>query len=170
MGVQKLFFTLLFIFISLTSYCEKIINGHDYSVTATELRIRSKPDGRSDVVGSLQQGDVVRVLNTEKEWAEISQNGSTGYVKSEYLGNAQPTIKRATTFKARFLLGFRFFMIALIGMGSIRSIQTRNKDARFKGGFRLKKPDFGDMVFIVFTSIVICSIIGLFIGVAGFFN
>lgn len=144
-------------------------SNHDYSVTATQLRIRSKPDGKADVVGSLHKGDIVRVLDTDAEWAEIRVAGSAGYVKSEFLGEVQPLLKRAATFKARFLLGFRFFMVVLIGMGGIRSIQTRNRDGRFKGGFRLKKPDIGDMAFIVFASLVICSIIGLIIGVAGFF-
>lgn len=169
MSIKRTLFALALTLSSLTSYCKSIVTNHDYSVTASELRIRSKPDGKSDVLGSLRKGDIVRVVDTDEEWAKIRVAGSVGYVKSEFLGEAQPLIKQATTFKARFLLGFRFFMVVLIGMGSIRSIQTRNKDGRFKGGFRLKKPDFGDMVFIVFASLVICSIIGLVIGVAGFF-
>ena len=169
MSIKRTLFALVLTLSSFTSFCKSILSNHNYCVTATELRVRSKPDGKSNVLGSLRKGDIVRVLDTEVEWTEIRVDGSVGYVKSEFLGEAQPLIKRATTFKARFLLGFRFFMVVLIGMGSIRSIQTRNKDARFKGGFRLKKPDFGDMVFIVFASLVICSIIGLFIGVTGFF-
>jgi len=55
------------------------------TVTASALNFRSGPGTNYGVIGSLSYGTTVSVLGGSGQWWQISAQGKTGYVSSEYL-------------------------------------------------------------------------------------
>ena len=53
--------------------------------TGISLNLRSAPDIGADVLGVLPYGTQVEVLRRGDEWSEVTIQGVTGYLKSEYL-------------------------------------------------------------------------------------
>lgn len=56
-----------------------------YSNTARVLNVRKAPSTGSEVIGTLQRGESVKVRSISGGFAEIEWNGSVAYVSSEYL-------------------------------------------------------------------------------------
>lgn len=55
-------------------------------VTATpSLTVRSNPGTNYPPVGSLDYGDIVRVLSVSDGWAKIANGSTNGYVSTTYL-------------------------------------------------------------------------------------
>ena len=56
-------------------------------MTVTEgCNVRSEADGYDDnIIGGLDEGDVVQVLGKEGDWIQIEYDGQTGYVYSGLL-------------------------------------------------------------------------------------
>lgn len=60
--------------------------GHHTVTVDTNLNVREKPSSKAKVVGSLKNGTVVYVYNTEPGgWSKIKYNNKAGYVASIYL-------------------------------------------------------------------------------------
>ncbi|RJS61558.1 SH3 domain-containing protein [Bacillus sp. PK3_68] len=58
------------------------VNKH-YTVGVAKLDVREKPSPKAKVIGSLKNGTVVFVYNTESGgWSKIKYNGKAGYVAS----------------------------------------------------------------------------------------
>ncbi|MDM5186919.1 SH3 domain-containing protein [Bacillus sp. DX4.1] len=55
------------------------------TVNTTNLNIRQQPTTQSPIVGHLKQGETVKVLEKEKDWAKISHDGKEGYVSLQFL-------------------------------------------------------------------------------------
>ncbi|MGD6832102.1 SH3 domain-containing protein [Sutcliffiella halmapala] len=54
------------------------------TVTTDGLNIRSQPSTQSKVIGTLATGTVVNVLTQESDWLQISYDGETGWIHSDY--------------------------------------------------------------------------------------
>lgn len=54
-------------------------------VSTTRLNVRSKPDSKSSVIGSLYPNDEIDVLSITDLWARIEYKGRVAYVSSEYI-------------------------------------------------------------------------------------
>lgn len=54
-------------------------------VTATKLNVRQAASTNSDVIGSLKQGEKVKIVSKENSWAQIEYSGKRGYVLLTYL-------------------------------------------------------------------------------------
>lgn len=54
------------------------------TVTTDGLNIRSEPSTQSKVIGTLANGTVVKVLTQESDWLQISFEGETGWIHSDY--------------------------------------------------------------------------------------
>lgn len=55
------------------------------SVTSGNLNIRSEPNINSQIIGSLQNGDRVEIIERENNWFKIRNGNLTGYVNSRYI-------------------------------------------------------------------------------------
>ncbi|MCM3738106.1 SH3 domain-containing protein [Bacillus cytotoxicus] len=80
--------------ISLTkpSYSE-----NQYIVNADALNVRSEPNTQSEIINVLPNGKFVTVQEEQEGWYKVIHNGTSGYVKKEFLSNiAQPLVKGIT--------------------------------------------------------------------------
>ncbi len=59
--------------------------GFTGTVTASSLRVRTQPSLEAETVGSLGNNRQVKVLGAEGEWYQVSYNGSSAYVYSDYV-------------------------------------------------------------------------------------
>lgn len=50
----------------------------------SNLNIRQRPDINSQIIGSIPNGTMVRVYNTQGEWFLINYNGTYGYINANY--------------------------------------------------------------------------------------
>jgi len=55
------------------------------TISSGSLNIRSGPSVNTDIVGSLNNGDIVRILNIENDWYRIMYRDLSGYVNSRYI-------------------------------------------------------------------------------------
>lgn len=61
-------------------------SGQEYEVISTSrLNVRSKPDAKSSVIGSLCPKDVIDVRAIAGSWAKIEYKGRMAYVSSKYI-------------------------------------------------------------------------------------
>lgn len=60
-------------------------NQASYKVGASSLNVRIKPAIDAEVIGSLSNGTLVKVLDVEYDWAKIEYNGQTGWIASHFL-------------------------------------------------------------------------------------
>ena len=72
-------------------------------VTCTSLNVRAGSNSSAEVLGVLSAGSAVAVTGAVKEngaytgWYQISYQGKTGYVSSEYLSDTKPSGQGTTT-------------------------------------------------------------------------
>lgn len=59
--------------------------GFTGTITASSLRVRTQPSLEAETVGSLGNNRQVKVLGAEGEWYQVSYNGSSAYVYSDYV-------------------------------------------------------------------------------------
>ena len=57
----------------------------DGTVTGNLVNIRSGPSTSNSVIGSRNKGDTLSVTGVSDNWYKVSLNGSTGYIRSDYL-------------------------------------------------------------------------------------
>ncbi len=53
--------------------------------TTTGIRMRKEPNTDCDILTVIGEGTEVTILGEEGDWSQITFNGLTGYVKTEYL-------------------------------------------------------------------------------------
>ncbi|MEI4804391.1 SH3 domain-containing protein [Bacillus sp. NPDC077411] len=72
-------------------------SGNQYIVNADAVNVRSEPNTQSEIVTVLPNGKFVTVQEEQEGWYKVIQNGTSGYVKKEFLSNAdQPLVKGIT--------------------------------------------------------------------------
>lgn len=54
-------------------------------ISTTRLNVRSKPDAKSSVIGSLYPNDVIDILSITDSWAKIEYKGRMAYVSFKYI-------------------------------------------------------------------------------------
>ncbi|WP_417899465.1 SH3 domain-containing protein [Bacillus haimaensis] len=59
-------------------------NSQTATVTTDGLNIRSEASTQSKVIGTLANGTVVNVLSKKSDWLQISYDGETGWIHSDY--------------------------------------------------------------------------------------
>ncbi|WP_020062513.1 SH3 domain-containing protein [Bacillus sp. 123MFChir2] len=70
-------------------------NQHIVNVDA--LNVRSEPNTQSEIITVLPSGRFVTVQEEQEGWYKVIHNGTSGYVKKEFLSNAdQPLVKGIT--------------------------------------------------------------------------
>lgn len=57
-------------------------------VTTSDLKVRSEPDGDSQVLEVLDQGESLTPLDAQEEWYLVSYEGQEGYISSDYVAPA----------------------------------------------------------------------------------
>lgn len=70
---------------------------NQYIVNTDVLNVRSEPNTQSEIITVLPNGKFVTVQEEREGWYKIVHNGTIGYVKKEFLSNAdQPLVKGIT--------------------------------------------------------------------------
>ncbi|MDP7981071.1 SH3 domain-containing protein [Bacillus sp. WLY-B-L8] len=70
---------------------------NQYIVNADALNVRSEPNAQSDIITVLPNGKFVTVQEEQDGWYKVIHNGTSGYVKKEFLSNTdQPLVKGIT--------------------------------------------------------------------------
>jgi uncharacterized protein YgiM (DUF1202 family) len=167
--MKKLITIIAFIFITTLGF------GQDYKyIDAETLNIREQAGKEYNVIGKLKMGDKVLVVSENNAWTEIeTDKGIKGYVASNFLttdsanNSSINDIHEEMGFKYGFYKGFKnlFIIILLISTSIVAYKSKRIKDGRFKNGIRnIPFTTFEMIKFIVFSA-VICSIVGVFIGI-----
>lgn len=54
-------------------------------ISTTRLNVRSKPEAKSSVIGSLYPNEVIDILSITNSWAKIEYKGRMAYVSSKYI-------------------------------------------------------------------------------------
>lgn len=56
-------------------------------VKGDNVRVRSTPttSSKSNIVGSVNKGDVCTVISENGEWTEVSVNGLKGYIRNDFI-------------------------------------------------------------------------------------
>ncbi|MEI4831183.1 SH3 domain-containing protein [Bacillus sp. FJAT-53711] len=68
-----------------------------YIVNADALNVRSEPNTQSEIIDVLPNGKFVTIQEEQEGWYKVIHNGTSGYVKKEFLSNvAQPLVKGIT--------------------------------------------------------------------------
>ncbi|MGG2067120.1 MULTISPECIES: SH3 domain-containing protein [unclassified Bacillus (in: firmicutes)] len=72
-------------------------NTQQYIVNADALNVRSEPNTQSEIIDVLPNGKFVTIQEEQEGWYKVIHNGTSGYVKKEFLSNvAQPLVKGIT--------------------------------------------------------------------------
>ena len=58
--------------------------------TTDKVNVRSGADTSADKLGSVEKGTALTRTRTEGDWSIVDYNGTTGYIKSEFLSAAAP--------------------------------------------------------------------------------
>ncbi|MEH7461807.1 SH3 domain-containing protein [Bacillus thuringiensis] len=70
---------------------------NQYIVNADALNVRSEPNAQSEIITVLPNGKFVTVQEEQEGWYKVIHNGTSGYVKKEFLSNTdQPLVKGIT--------------------------------------------------------------------------
>ena len=85
---MKKTFKLIFLFIILFSIT-KGVYAATYYITGDGVRVRSTPKNADNIIGSLNYGDIIDVVDlVDKSWYKIKFKGGYGYVTYRYDGKA----------------------------------------------------------------------------------
>lgn len=93
-------FYLLLLFCSLSvSLC---FAAQEYQVKVkTTLNVRSQPDAKSPLLGTLSNGDHIEVYDIPNGWAKIKFQNKDSYISSDFISPAyQPTSFYSDTFRS----------------------------------------------------------------------
>lgn len=84
--MKKTFKLLLFIILfSITI----VVNAATYYVTGDGVRVRSTPENADNVIGKLNYGDVIDVIDIENSWYKIKFGDGYGYITSRYVSKVE---------------------------------------------------------------------------------
>ena len=87
--MKRLFYLTLAVFFSFLSSCNNLFADNVYgAVNKKYLRVRAKPNTRSEVKETLYKNDRVTVLERSGKWFKIKTSSNKGWVKSKYISNS----------------------------------------------------------------------------------
>ena len=79
--MKKFFAFLMLIMLGMAAYASEV-----YVVSANSVNMRAKPNGKAKKLGSLRQGQIVKVETIINGWATcLNEAGETFYVSSKHL-------------------------------------------------------------------------------------
>lgn len=55
------------------------------SLSSGSLNIRNRPDSRAEIIGSLNNGDIISIIEFENGWYRMQYGDITGYVNSRFI-------------------------------------------------------------------------------------
>jgi uncharacterized protein YgiM (DUF1202 family) len=61
------------------------------------VNVRAKASADSDIIGTVIAGNSITRTSDKDGWSKVDYNGTTGYIKSEYLTTTKPQVETATT-------------------------------------------------------------------------
>ena len=78
------------------SAAESVASDTDSNIlySTTTVNIRSEPNTESSVLGQLTSGSKVTKTGESDDWTQFDYNGTTAYVKTEFLTAEHPTLKK----------------------------------------------------------------------------
>lgn len=85
---------IIFSFILLLMSCMMSAQSKYEVVSSSNLNVRSAPDTRASVIGSLKPGEQVIVVSVEGRWAEVIFNGKKGFASASFLRMAEYSSER----------------------------------------------------------------------------
>lgn len=106
---MKKWLKVLFIFIVFFSF-SLIVNASTYYVTGDGVRVRSTPENKeNNIIGKLNYGDIIDIIELKNSWYKIKFNDSYGYVTNRYVSieennsktNTIATLKSKTSLKKK---------------------------------------------------------------------
>lgn len=179
--MNKIIITLLLLFFHLNGFSiEQVV------VTANKLNLRSTDSKNSESLALLEKGDTLTVLTTNDTWTRVKYKSTDGFVSSEYVQpitsadadqSSSPKKTWYEEFKSKkgFVAGFKFifsrvFLIVLIIFIGIYTYKMRQKDGRYKTGFRQGEVSTGSWIKSSIYAIVIALIVGFIGGLISIFH
>ena len=93
---------------------------------ADTVNVRAAADAGSEKIGSVERGTALTRTGTEGEWSIIDYNGTSGYVKSEYLSATMPENPTEGTAAANGLT--EGTVVRLLNTTNIRSSMSETAD------------------------------------------
>jgi N-acetylmuramoyl-L-alanine amidase len=54
-------------------------------ITVNSLNVRSEPSLNGNILGKLQKNDTVKIISESNDWIEITHNGQSGWISSQYI-------------------------------------------------------------------------------------
>lgn len=71
------------------SYLANVLTAENFNakgrVTGDDVRMRSKPDTSSSVLGTYSENTEMNVIGINNGWYKVQYNGNTGYLRSDYM-------------------------------------------------------------------------------------
>ena len=156
--MKKIFIILLSVFhFSFLFASEKLFSLGD------NVNIREFPDKNSNIVGKINKGQKIEVLEIGLDWTKIAFNGKEAYVASEFVGE-KPLAKGDIGFGEGFGQTYIYSAgIIAVLLTLPEMLKRRVSDRRYKQGFRQDKvPEL-----TMWKIILIASIVSLPIGLIG---
>lgn len=89
-------------------------------VNADNVNFRETASTEGNVLGTLNKGENVNLVENEGEWSKVEFNGKTGYVSSEFLGSKESSSK----------YGRGLLKVGSKG-ASVSAVQTRLKELKY---------------------------------------
>lgn len=171
--IRKYF--LIFVILTLAS---SLYAKNNYSVTTTNLNIRSQANSNSEILDIINEGDTVENINIKDKWSEIKYKKTIGFVSSKYLREIEiisSPISNTFNDQKGFIAGFKFvftyiFILCFLIIGSYKTYQLRRKDDRYKKGYREGNLSGGKLFRVVIICITISIISGLIGGILSIFH
>ena len=132
--MKKIFILILSVF-----YFSLVLANETLYSLGDNVNIREFPDKNSNIVGKLNKGDKIEVIEIGLNWTKIKFNGYESYVASEFLSNEQ--IKKGDI---GFVEGFTKTFLYTAGilvfiLTAPEVIKRKVSDRRYKAGFRQDK-------------------------------
>lgn len=156
--IMKHFYLLLLFFSLSVSLC---FAAQEYQVKVkTTLNVRSQPDAKSPLLGTLSNGDHIEVYDISNGWAKIKFQNKDAYISSDFISPAyQPTSSYSDTFRSSNDLKSTIVYI-ILGLTAIAFLIRKIKT--------VEEAEGGTLVFSYLILLSICALeLYYFIGLGG---
>ena len=67
-------------------------------ITVNSLNVRGEPSLNGNILGKLQKGETVKIISESNDWIEITYNGESGWITSQYIqeNNSEGTVNTSS--------------------------------------------------------------------------
>ena len=68
-------------------------------INVNSLNVRSEPSLNGNIVGKLQKDDTIKIISESNDWIEITHNGQSGWISSQYIqdNNSEEIVNTSNT-------------------------------------------------------------------------